>query len=57
MDLIDLNEKRAEAAFRELLARKKNPPWRVDEIVKRLQVSGLVQTSLWLNTQEVAALM
>lgn len=57
MDLVDLNEKRAVAAFRELLARKKNPPWAVDEIVKRLQASGLVQTSLWLNTQDVAALM
>lgn len=57
MDLIDLNEKRAVAAFRELRARKKNPPWTVDEIVKRLQTSGLVQTSLWLNTKDVAALM
>ena len=57
MDLIDLNEKRAVAAFRELRARKKNPPWAVDEIVKRLQTSGLVQTSLWLNTKDVAALM
>ena len=57
MDLIDLNEKRAVAAFRELRARKKNPPWEVDEIVKRLQTSGLVQASLWLNTKDVAALM
>ena len=57
MDLIDLNEKRAVAAFHELLARKKNPPWAVAEIVKRLQASGLVQTSLWLNTQDEAALM
>jgi len=48
---------RAVAAFRELRARKKNPPWTVDEIVKRLQTSGLVQTSLWLNTKDVAALM
>src|SRR6185437_5051268 len=29
MDLIDLNEKRAVAAFRELRARKKSPPWAV----------------------------
>jgi hypothetical protein len=57
MDLIDLNEKRVVAAFRELLARKKNPPWPVAELVKRLQASGLVQTSLWLNSQDVAALM
>ena len=42
---------------RNLLARKKNPPWAVDEIVKRLQASGLVQTSLWLNSQDVSALM
>ena len=57
MDLIDLNEKRAVAAFRELRARKKNPPWTVDDIAKRLQASGLVQTSMWLNTRDVAALM
>lgn len=57
MDLIDLNEKRAVAAFRELRARKKNPPWTVDEIVRRLQAAGLVQASLWLNTRDVAALM
>ena len=57
MDLVDLNEKRAVAAFRELRTRKRNPPWAVDEIVRRLQASGLVQTSLWLNTQDVTALM
>ena len=57
MDLIDLNEKRAVAAFRELRARKKNPPWTVDEIVRRLQASGLVQTSPCLNSQDVSALM
>ncbi|HZT03103.1 MAG TPA: PIN domain-containing protein [Steroidobacteraceae bacterium] len=57
MDLIDLNEKRAVAAFRELRARKKNPPWTVDDIAKRLQASGFVQTSMWLNTRDVAALM
>lgn len=57
MDLIDLNEKRVVAAFRELRARKKNLHWPVDEIVKRLQASGLVQTSLWLNTRDVAAIL
>ncbi|HEY4210736.1 MAG TPA: PIN domain-containing protein [Steroidobacteraceae bacterium] len=41
MDLVDLNEKRAVAAFR----------------VRRLQLSGLVQTSFWVSTQDVAALI
>jgi hypothetical protein len=57
MDLVDLNEKRAVAAFRELRARKKNPPWETSELVQRLRDAGLVQTSLWLNTQDVAALV
>jgi len=57
MDLVDLNEKRAVAAFRELRARKKNPPWETAELVERLRAAGLVQTSLWLNTQDVAALI
>jgi hypothetical protein len=57
MDLVDLNEKRAVAAFRELRARKKNPPWETAELVERLRGGGLVQTSLWLNTQDVAALI
>ena len=57
MDLVDLNEKRAVAAFRELRARKKNPPWETAELVERLRGAGLVQTSLWLNTQDVAALI
>jgi len=30
-------------------------PCSVDEIVKHLQASGLEQTSLWLNTRDVAA--
>jgi hypothetical protein len=57
MDLVDLNEKRAVAAFRELRARKKNPPWETSELIQRLRVAGLVQTSLWLNSQDVAALV
>ena len=57
MDLVDLNEKRAVAAFRELRARKKNPPWAPNELVQRLQNGGLVQTSLWLNTKDVVALI
>ncbi len=57
MDLVDLNEKRAVAAFRELRARKKNPPWETAELVERLRGAGLVQTSLWLNTPDVAALI
>ena len=57
MDLVDLNEKRAVAAFRELRARKKNPQWETAELVERLRGSGLVQTSLWINAQDVAALI
>jgi len=57
MDLVDLNEKRAVAAFRELRARKKNPPWETGELALRLRDAGLVQTSLWLNTKDVAALV
>jgi hypothetical protein len=57
MDLVDLNEKRAVAAFRELRARKKNPPWERGELVQRLRDAALVQTSIWLNTEDVAALV
>jgi hypothetical protein len=57
MDLVDLNEKRAVAAFRELRARKKNPPWDLDELVQRLQNAGLVQTAQWLRAKDVAALV
>ncbi len=53
MDLVDLNEKRAVAAFRELRARKKNPPMESAELIRRLRDGGLVQTSLWLNTSDV----
>src|SRR5437016_6779575 len=57
MDLVDLNEKRAVAAFRELRARKRNPPWEASELIRRLRGAGLVQTSLWLNSHDVAALI
>jgi hypothetical protein len=57
MDLVDLDEKRAVSAFRELRARKQNPPWAPNELIQRLQKSGLVQTSLWLNTEDVVALI
>jgi hypothetical protein len=57
MDLVDLNEKRAVAAFRELRARKKNPPWETEELVQRLRDAALVQTSIWLNTEDVTALV
>lgn len=57
MDLVDLNEKRAVNAFRELRARKKNPPWKTAELVQRLRDAALVQTSIWLNTEDVAALV
>jgi hypothetical protein len=57
MDLVDLNEMRAVAAFRELRARKKNPQWGTGELVRRLRDASLVQTSIWLNTEDVAALV
>ena len=57
MDLVDLNEKRAVAAFRELRARKKNPPMDSAELIRRLRDGGLVQTSLWLNTSDVVDLI
>jgi hypothetical protein len=53
MDLVDLNEKRAVAAFRELRARKKKPPMDSAELIRRLHDGGLVQTSLGLNTSDV----
>jgi hypothetical protein len=57
MDLIDLNEKRAVSAFRDLRARKKNPPLSIAELIQRLRDGGLVQTSLWLSTSDVVELL
>lgn len=57
MDLVDLNEKRAVAAFRELMARKKNPPLSIADLIQRLRDGGLVQTSLWLSTTDVTELL
>jgi hypothetical protein len=57
MDLVDLNEKRAVAAFRELRARKTNPPWQTCELVQRLRDTGLVQASIWLSSEDVSALV
>ena len=57
MDLVDLNEKRAVAAFRELMARKKNPPLSIADLIQRLRDGGLVQTSLWLSTSDVMELL
>ncbi|MFM0291800.1 PIN domain-containing protein [Burkholderia sp. WP9] len=56
-DLIDLNEKRALAAFRDLRARKRRPPWSVDELLERLIRAGLVQTSAWLSSADVLPLL
>jgi hypothetical protein len=55
--VIDLNEKRVVAAFRELLARKKNPPWEIADLQAHLHASGLVQTALWLQTEDVCTLL
>jgi predicted nucleic acid-binding protein len=57
MDLVDLNEKRAVAAFRELRGRKKRPPWNVPELIRRLGEAGLAQSSLWASADDVAALI
>lgn len=57
MDLVDLNEKRAVAAFRELRARKKNPPWEPRVLVDRIRGAGLVQSALWLSSADVIALI
>ena len=57
MDLVDLNEKRAVAAFRELMARKKNPPLSIADLIQRLRDGGLIQTSLWLSTGDVMELL
>ena len=57
MDLVDLNEKRAVAAFRELRTRKKNPPIERVELIQRLRDGGLVQTSLWLSASDVGELI
>lgn len=57
MDLVDLNEKRAVAAFRELRERKQNPPWDTKELVQRLRDSRLMQTSLWLASDDVSKLL
>ena len=57
MDLVDLNEKRAVVAFRELMARKKNPPLSIADLIQRLRDGGLIQTSLWLSTGDVMELL
>ena len=57
MDLVVLNEKRAAVAFRELRTRKTNPPWDREELIRRTRGCGMVQTSLWLANDDVAALI
>jgi hypothetical protein len=56
-DLIDLNEKRAAGAFRELRARKRNPHWEVDELIERTARAGLLQTAAWLEGEDVRRLL
>jgi hypothetical protein len=57
LDLIDLNEKRALAAFRDLRLRKRQPPWSVDALLDRLMRAGLVQTHAWLSSGDVLPLL
>ncbi|AFT90064.1 PIN domain-containing protein [Paraburkholderia phenoliruptrix] len=56
-DLIDLNEKRAVGAFRELRARKRNPPWESDELIERARRAGLLQVAAWLEVEDVRRLL
>jgi hypothetical protein len=59
-DVVDLNEKRAVAAFRELPARQEESSvggGRADSAIQRLRNGGFVQTCLWLNTEDVIALV
>jgi len=57
LDLIDLQEKRAVVAFKEMRARKKMPPWSADEFIDRIRRSGLVQTAAWLEREDVKPLV
>ncbi|WGS52532.1 PIN domain-containing protein [Paraburkholderia sp. D15] len=57
VDLIDLNEKRALAAFKELRERKRRPPWSVNEMLDHLIRAGLVQTAAWLSSADVMPLL
>jgi hypothetical protein len=60
MDMVDLNEKRAVAAFRELRTRQEESSVggaRADSAIQRLRNGGFVQTSSWLNTEDVIALI
>lgn len=57
LDLIDLNEKRAAGAFREMRARKRQPPWEVDELIERTRRAGLLQTAAWLESEDVRRLL
>ena len=56
-DLIDLNETRAAGAFRELRARKRQPPWEVDELIERARRAGLLETAAWLEGEDVRRLL
>lgn len=57
LDLIDLQEKRAVVAFKEMRARKQNPPWTVEALIERVRNSGLVQTAVWLEREDVRPLL
>jgi len=57
LDLIDLQEKRAVVAFKEMRLRKRNPPWTVDEFIERIGRSGLVGTAAWLGRDDVRPLL
>jgi hypothetical protein len=56
-DLIDLNETRVVGAFRELRARKRHPPWEIDELIERARRSGLQQTAAWLEGEDIRRLL
>ncbi|MGI4856561.1 MAG: PIN domain-containing protein [Janthinobacterium lividum] len=57
LDLIDLNEKRAIAALKELRKRKCRPSWTVEDLVERLRKSRMPQMALWLEAGDVRPLL
>lgn len=56
-DLIDLNEKRAIAVFRELRQRRKNPPIAVEQLIASARSVGLYQVASWLESPDIVALL
>ncbi|WP_429500973.1 PIN domain-containing protein (plasmid) [Robbsia andropogonis] len=56
-DLIDLQEKRAIAVFRELRNRRKNPPITVEQLIESVRRVGLLHVANWLSSDDVFPLL